>query len=196
MKGVKFCLPFALSAGLALSAHAAQLTYDFTAAGFGDSSNGVGVPFPSISGSFSVNSGVLTSIDLTIASHSYTVANTLSVRSGGITVLGGNGCGSVNCLNWGTNDFWLAFSGRGSSLALLGFNYTVAGVNGFFSAASMTITQRGLESATATAPVTPVIPSSVVTTPVTPSPVPLPGGLGLLASAVAGLGAARRLARK
>lgn len=83
-------------------------TYDFTASGFEG-----GAPVDPIVGSISatfdeaaVGSGTVDAISLNIGTHTFTVSEVGFQAWGGGVLFGGTSC-ALNCLNSGTNDFWL-----------------------------------------------------------------------------------------
>lgn len=116
------------------TAQAAAVTYDFTASNF-TSYYGSAVPDNALSGSLTLDGTVVTAIDLTIGSHTYSAAEVGYLDWG---MIGGNACG-VNCIAWGTDDFWITgiFT---STPTFINFNYTAAGVNDFFSTQTGTLT--------------------------------------------------------
>ena len=78
------------------TAHAAPVTYDFTASDFVAVNPSDPVPYSTISGSYTLDGSTLTQIDLTIGSHTYSlgevtfdsVAQTLGGTVNGVNVFG------------------------------------------------------------------------------------------------------------
>jgi hypothetical protein len=93
-------------------AHAVPITVDFTATGFGASA-----PQSSVAGTLVYEAASLgattissiTSLNLTIAGHSYTLGEVGSLPWGANLFIGGTAC-AVNCITHGTNDFWFQWN--------------------------------------------------------------------------------------
>ncbi|HTJ97210.1 MAG TPA: PEP-CTERM sorting domain-containing protein [Rhodocyclaceae bacterium] len=125
-------------AGLIAPAAAVPITYDFTATGFTPVQS-TPVPQAFISGSVTLDGSVVSAINLTIGSHVYNVAEMgVTPLSGNLVLVGGLAAG-VNTIVWGTDDFGLIFRTNNPSPAFKSFGYSMAGVNDFFQANSITV---------------------------------------------------------
>jgi len=121
------------------SAQAVPVKVDFTATGFGG-----GAPQSSVAGTFvydavSLHSNIvnsLTSIDLTVAGHTYTLGEVGFISPFGSNIIfGGNLC-AVNCMSSSTHDFW--FYWNPASLTGMNFSYSTVGSGSFYSSSSFT----------------------------------------------------------
>ncbi len=114
-------------------AHAVPVTLDFTAIGFSSSA-----PESSVTGTLvyeadsaaAITINSLTSIDLTIAGHAYTLGEVGFISPFGVTqnivggILDGTFC-PVSCIPHGINDFWLQWDAVAQ--IGVGFAYSVTG---------------------------------------------------------------------
>jgi hypothetical protein len=127
-----------LIVGIITSAHAIPITMTFTVGEFTDLTGGGNVaPTEPVSGTIvwdaaSVNGTInsLTSIDLTLNGHNYTLAEVdyISPYSGGVVDVIGGVVNGVEVLNPGENDIWIVWNR--SSLAPLRFTYAADGLEG------------------------------------------------------------------
>lgn len=133
----KFALLVALAGSVVGSAQAIPITYDFTASGFAAIASSA-VPNSTLAGSFTLDGGTVTDVNLTIGSHTYTAAE-LGYDAGTGAVGGlASFCG-VDCITWGADDFWLTGS-FSSSPHFTNFYYSVDGVSDVFGTQTGTLT--------------------------------------------------------
>jgi hypothetical protein len=133
-------------AGLALSgalvatgAQAAPLTYNFTASDF-TSMNGSPVPLSTVSGSVTLDGTLVTGIDLTIGTHSYSLAD-VEYQSW-MPILGGkmSDFDSASSITWGTDDFHL-WGDLTNPSGWFDFAYSVVGVNDYFDTFNVSVSE-------------------------------------------------------
>ena len=153
------------------NSNATTVTYNFTASDFYPNFIGVPSPINSISGSYTLDEGALTAIDLTIGSHTYSLNEVAyeyinSYPTYDLYLLGAtyNGIGGMT---GSTNDFWLGEQVTPEGIIFENFTYAIPSIRDPFSAANGTIT-------------------------IAPSPVPLASGAWFFISGLVGVSGAFR----
>lgn len=121
--------------GFAGSAHA--LIFDFTATGF-TANSGSAVPETDLAGSITIEGNIVTDIDLTIGSHTY---STGEVGYEADWIVGGLATG-INVIAWGTTDFWITGDFSETAPSFSSFYYSVMGVEDIFYTFDGTLTVR------------------------------------------------------
>lgn len=108
--------------------YAAPITYNFTATNF-IAHEGTPLPASSVTGSYTVDGFMVTQVDLTIGSRSYSAADVALYDTSLPSTLGGTSNGSG--VGLGTDDFWLEWF-VGDPTHFKSFVYTVAGSQDFY----------------------------------------------------------------